>query len=56
MWFSRNETPDNAVLQPIAFAGKSLASTETQCSNIEREAQAYYNGKKIVTTATLPMR
>ena len=32
MWFPRDETPDNAVLCPIAFASKSLISAETQYS------------------------
>ena len=28
MQFSRNETPDNAALQPIAFTSKSLTCAE----------------------------
>ena len=37
MWSPRNEPPGYVALQPIVFANKSLTSTETQCSNIERE-------------------
>ena len=36
MWFPRNEAPDNAALQPIAFASKSLTREETWYSNIEK--------------------
>ena len=35
MWFARNEVPDNAVIWPTAFAGKSLISAETWYSYIE---------------------
>ena len=34
-----NGASDNAVLQPIAFANKSLCSAERQYSNIERSTQ-----------------
>ena len=39
MWFPRNKAP-----WPIAFASKSLTSTETWYSNIEREALCILNG------------
>ena len=35
MQFPRNETPDNAVLWPIAFTTKSLKSAEIYYSNKE---------------------
>ena len=38
MQFPKNEAPNNAALQPIAFQSKSLTSTETRYGNIEREA------------------
>ena len=34
----KDAVPDNTILQSIAFASKSLASTECRDSNIEREA------------------
>ena len=37
MQFQRNEAPNNAALWPIVFMKKSLTSTETQYTNIERE-------------------
>ena len=33
----KDTVPDNIMLHPIAFASKSLASTECRYSNIERE-------------------
>ena len=38
MQFPRNEAPNNAAIWSIAFASKSLTSTETWYSNNEREA------------------
>ena len=34
----RDMAPNNKILRPIAFASKSLSSTEKRYSNIEREA------------------
>ena len=56
IWFQRNEAPDNAALQPIAFESKTLASAETCYSNIEREAIGILHGWRNVITTTLPVR
>ena len=37
MWFPRNEVSNNADLQPIVFTRKSLTSTKTCYSKIQRE-------------------
>ena len=37
MWIPRNETPDNAALRTEALLKKSLTSTKTQHSKIQRE-------------------
>ena len=37
MEFPKDEVPDNSVLQPIAFASKSLPNAETWYSNSKRE-------------------
>ena len=34
----RDTAPDNSILRPIAFASKSLTSSERSYSNTEREA------------------
>ena len=39
-----DEVPENEMLQPIAFASKSLSSTEQWYSNIEREALTILHG------------
>ena len=44
MQLPRNEAPNNVALWPIAFASKSLTSTETQYSNIKREALGILHG------------
>ena len=37
-------TPDNTILHPIAFAGKSLTGAEQRYSNIERKALGILHG------------
>ena len=44
MQFLRNEAPDNAELQLIAFTSKSFISAETHNSNIERDALVILHG------------
>ena len=44
MQFSRNEVPNNAALQKLAFACKSKKSAETHYSNIEREVLGRLHG------------
>ena len=36
VWFPRNELPNNAALQPIAFLRKNMPSVEMHYGNIER--------------------
>ena len=33
----KDTAPNNTILRPIAFASKSLSSTEQRCSNTKRE-------------------
>ena len=40
----RDTAPENNILRPIAFASKSLSSTEKRYSNIEREALGILHG------------
>ena len=40
----RGSTPDNFILRPIVFTGKSLSSTETLDNNVEREALGILHG------------
>ena len=47
---------DIAALCPIAFAIKSLTSTETGYSNIEREALSILHGLRSFTTTDFPTR
>ena len=42
----KDSTPDNTILQPIAFMSKSLTSAECKYSNIEREALGILHGLK----------
>ena len=44
MQFPRNATPDNAVLQPIAFVNRSLTRMETSYSSMEREVLGILHG------------
>ena len=44
MLFPRNETPDNAALQPKVFVRKNLTSTESDYGNIEKEGVGIYHG------------
>ena len=44
----RDTVPYNSILRPIAFASKSLSSTEKKYSNIEREVLGILHGLKIV--------
>ena len=39
-----DQVPDNATLPPVAFASKSLSSSESQFSNIEWEAHGILHG------------
>ena len=50
----RKETvPDNTILHPIAFAGKSLIGAECRYSNTEREALGILHGLKSFITIAL---
>ena len=40
----RDKAPDNSILRPIAFVGKSLSSTEKRYSHIERVALGILHG------------
>ena len=40
----KDKAPDNSILKPIMFAGKSLPSAERRCSNIKREALGILHG------------
>ena len=40
----KDMVPDNTILHPIAFASKSLTSTECRYSNIERDALGILHG------------
>ena len=40
MQFTRNEAPDDTVLQPISFVIRNLTSAKTHYYNIEKETQA----------------
>ena len=42
----KDMVPDNTILHPIAFASKSLTSTESRYSNIEREVLCILHGLK----------
>ena len=44
MQFPRSKAPNNTALWPVASASKSLASTEIQYSNSEREAMDILHG------------
>ena len=48
MQFPRNEAQNNAVLQPVVFASKSLTSTDTHCSSVEIEALGMLHGLEII--------
>ena len=46
----KDTVPDNTILQPIAFASKSLTSAEHRYSNMEREVLGILHGfKKFIT-------
>ena len=42
----KDTVPDNTILHPIAFAGKSLTGVECRYSNIEMEALVIIHGPK----------
>ena len=44
MWFPRNDAPNNAVLQPVAFTSKILTNPETYYNSIEREVLSILQG------------
>ena len=56
MWFSRNESPYNTALQPIAFTSKSLTNTDTSYINTERKALGIPHGPEKLHYYSFPTR